>query len=128
MTSQTKAAHTPGPWVSSTFGFQVLTGDSWSTICVLKGSAGWKDGRGAYEQEYEWQNQEANARLIAAAPDLLDALNEILAYSGGANSALEDIYVMERARDALAKAEGCPMPNYEPPDAPGFEGGFAESH
>jgi hypothetical protein len=69
--------HTPGPWLPSKFGFQVLTGDSWNTICTLRGGAEWGDGRGKYEQEYEWQNQEANARLIAAAPDMLDALREI---------------------------------------------------
>lgn len=67
--SETK--HTPGPWVSSKFGFQVLTGDSWSTVCALKGDASWENNRGDYHQEYEWQRQEANARLIAAAPELL---------------------------------------------------------
>lgn len=72
------AQHTPGPWVSSKFGFQVLTGDSWSTVCTLKGDARWEDGRGDYAPEYEWQRQEANARLIAAAPDLLEALKAMM--------------------------------------------------
>lgn len=48
----------------------------------------------------------ANARLIAAAPDLVEALQDILDYSGGAASALEDEYVMDRARAALSKALG----------------------
>ena len=69
---------TPGPWIPSKFGSQVLTGDSWSTICELKGPAEWEDRRGAYEQEYEWQRQEANAKLIVlsreALPDLILAL------------------------------------------------------
>lgn len=69
-----KAGHTPGPWVTNKFGTQVLTGDSWSVICVLKGEAFWEDGRGRYEQAFEWQNQLANALLIAAAPEMLEAL------------------------------------------------------
>lgn len=48
----------------------------------------------------------ANARLIAAAPDLIEALQDILEYSGGAASALDDEYVMDRARAALSKALG----------------------
>lgn len=47
---------------------------------------------------------EANARLIASAPDLLEALIEIRDYSGGAPSALEDEYVVERMFAAIAKA------------------------
>lgn len=48
----------------------------------------------------------ANARLIAAAPELLAVLQEIVGYSGGAQTALDDEYVMERAAAALAKATG----------------------
>jgi hypothetical protein len=70
--------HTPGPWIASKFGFQVLTGDSWTTICTLKDGAEWEDGRGNYEQEFAWQKQEANAVLIAAAPTLLAALEGAL--------------------------------------------------
>ena len=57
---------TPGPWVPSRFGFQVLTGDSWSTVCTLKGDACWEDGRGDYQQEFEWQRQEANDSIREA--------------------------------------------------------------
>lgn len=45
-----------------------------------------------------------DARLIASAPDLLEALIEIRDYSGGAPSALEDEYVVERMLAAIAKA------------------------
>lgn len=77
--SETK--FTPGPWVSSRFGCQVVTGDSWSSICELKGDARWEDGRGSYEQEYDWQIQEANARLIAASPEMFDAGTRVLDYA-----------------------------------------------
>lgn len=45
-----------------------------------------------------------NFRLIAAAPDLLAAIEEIMDYRGGAESALEDTYVMERVAAAITKA------------------------
>jgi hypothetical protein len=48
----------------------------------------------------------ANAHLIASAPDLYEALNEILNYSGGADHATDDPYVMDRARAAFSKAQG----------------------
>lgn len=97
--------HTPGPWLSSKFGFQVLTGDSWNTICTLKGGAEWEDGRGKYEPEYEWQNQEANARLIAAAPALLEACAGVwmmLADTGDNELRL----IADECRAAIALANG----------------------
>lgn len=46
-----------------------------------------------------------DASLIVAAPDLLAVLQEIVDYSGGADHALDDPYVMERVRAAIAKAK-----------------------
>ena len=87
--------HTAGPWVASRFGFQVLTGDSWSVICTLKNGAEWEDRRGKYVPNYEWQNQEANARLIAAAPEMLAALKKarvaIATHSPDPTEPLEEI-------------------------------------
>lgn len=100
--------HTPGPWVYPRLGTQVLTGDSWSTICVLHSGHGdkfqdhrfaeWKDGRGAEEAG-------ANARLIAAAPELLDALKGMLKLwrdIGGD----ESNYFLSQTKAAISKAEG----------------------
>ena len=50
------------------------------------------------------QDIEKRARIIAAAPDLFDALNDITCYSGGAENATEDEYVMERANIACNDA------------------------
>lgn len=97
---------TPGPWIPSKFGFQVLTGDSWNTVCSLKGAAQWEDGRGKYEQEYEWQQQEANANLIAAAPELYESLKEVFALL----NEHEPVWYLQghykRMKAALEKAEG----------------------
>lgn len=114
-----ESKHTPGPWVSSKFGFQVLTGDSWNTICELRGPAEWEDKRGSYEQEFEGQIQQANARLIASAPDLLEALDNLLhAYSEpdrrlccegrdcGCMGATVHQEAEHYARKAIARAEG----------------------
>jgi hypothetical protein len=54
----------------------------------------------------DWNTKLANARLISAAPELLEALKEIVEYTGGASNALEDPYVMDRVNAAIAKAEG----------------------
>lgn len=93
-----KIEHTPGPWGIKFDEFDDawhVTPDGleppkfgeWSPICVL----------GAYHE-----NEEANARLIAAAPDLLSACKELLF------DAFEDVHpqAVKKARAAIKKAEG----------------------
>lgn len=68
------ASITPGPWNSSIHGNQVLTGDSWNTICEIRvrkdfSAAQWEDGRGSSDPT-------ANARAIALVPALI---REVLA-------------------------------------------------
>jgi hypothetical protein len=62
---------TPGPWVPSVYGSQVLTGDSWNTVCGVLGThncspepAEWEDGRTA-------KTIEANAQFIAESREAL---------------------------------------------------------
>ena len=78
--------HTPGPWYAEKFCI-------WAGDCFVAGTA---TGQGDPEQQ-------ANARLIAAAPDLLAALYSIAtdpsAIYSGANAHIGDI-----ARSAIAKA------------------------
>ncbi|WP_156933654.1 hypothetical protein [Paracoccus sp. J39] len=69
------ASITPGPWNSSIHGTQVLTGDSWNTICEIRvrkdfSAAQWEDGRGSSDPT-------ANARAIALVPALI---REVLAH------------------------------------------------
>lgn len=91
----THAAHTPGPWLcSGTSVSNPQANRPNATICDV---SGWGN-----RDEAE---QIANARLIAAAPDLLAALEDML------NLTLDedDIAVSSRitkARAAIAKAKG----------------------
>lgn len=87
------SAHTPGPWAAD-FGeaYAVTAPDKGRVaICTnLKGAHGMGGRRTGDEVE-------ANARLIAAAPDLLEALEVLVAELG-------DCRLTEPARAAIAKA------------------------
>lgn len=112
--------HTPGPWV---IGFHDGTGsgaeeDSGAyvtvpthpttsdaeTILVVRG--GTNDWGGAVGVVGRTQaEKEANARLIAAAPDLLEALNKITDQMDR-NRGRCDVATYNLACDAIEKAEG----------------------
>ncbi len=76
--------HTPGPWRVT--GPNVRAGHALLAIVCDH----WAD------EKTPEPEKEANARLIAAAPDLLDALKEITLEHG----------MTEKARAAIAKATG----------------------
>lgn len=91
--------HTPGPWVWDEDGAALRAPGKRIVL---------RDGEGIWNL---WNNPslkggmgEANARLIAAAPDLLEALQRVLrhipAEAGGA-SLSDDVH---RAQKAIAKA------------------------
>jgi hypothetical protein len=93
-------SHTPGPWFAhdfsglnegdveaSDFSVSCTTPDHITVAIVGKGLRNKKD---------EW---EANARLIAAAPELLEALEELMGWQSLASSEAK-----RKARDAIAKA------------------------
>lgn len=110
--------HTPGPWEigTSTRGYEVCTihgverqptedglGQSWVYVFpprIIDGEWHWPD-----EAE-----QLANARLIAAAPELLEALREWLDADDAWDCDPADDARLDRAREAaravIAKAEG----------------------
>lgn len=102
--------HTAGPWESQTVtiagdslhdiktGFGIYAGDD--CICDLMNGEGWTD-----------KEVEANAQLISAAPDLLEALqNALNVLAGLATGDLEtinrDSNAIKQARAAIAKARG----------------------
>ena len=74
--------HTPGPWLLENRGYKFIVskpGDGYITrdVCRMDGST-----MAAFEQE-------ANAQLIAAAPDLLEALKTVTSHLVAAHSLLE---------------------------------------
>lgn len=97
--------HTPGPWVAQ------CDPCHYDTLSEIRGGS--SERRNSLPQQLmvsvggwaSWQEQEANARLIAAAPELLEALRELtelahLHMTGGYGHAIDN------AARAIAKAEG----------------------
>lgn len=93
--TKTLASHTPGPWRCSCGGGEVI-GNS-----RVVATMAWCSGFGPED--------EANASLVAAAPDLLGALRFILAfYEPGQRHLDTNAWKVAEAsaRAAVAKAEG----------------------
>ena len=93
--------HTPGPWTRAQYGNL----DRWAVMA---------SGQTIAELDSELSNflrndhetRDANARLMAAAPELLTALESLLTAATGE---LPETWVcFEMARDAIAKATGKP--------------------
>ena len=96
--------HTPGPWTVdyTDDNLRIQAGDL--LIAEVNGSTEHIEVRGLDEE-----TTEANAWLIAAAPDLLAALERILARLEMLNLFIErgeDAKVVEQARAAIGKATG----------------------
>lgn len=95
--------HTPGPWMVTDSGGDVNVMDGCSIgIDDAFGQDGGRDYCLATVVNGDPDELRANAELVAAAPELLDALEEMMEYLpcnqlGG---------VTHRARAAIAKAKG----------------------
>jgi hypothetical protein len=104
--------HTPGPWhyrsnahSKSTFGISIFHG----TAPYEEGLIADLSGRyKSYRTEAEiGPSTIANARLIAAAPDLLSALEEMMSvFQDHEQYDEESAEVIQSARSALRKAKG----------------------
>jgi hypothetical protein len=90
--------HTPGPWRASNATVYAPNQNAPRQMIPIKIESGWLDG--AWESDDE---AHANARLIAAAPEMLEALELIDGYDG---DAIPVSQVRETVRAALAKARG----------------------
>jgi hypothetical protein len=92
--------HTPGPWLA--VGAQVeIEDDSVPDICTC-------DPQVMRQSHLDWHPRtvEANARLIAAAPDLLEALEGTAALLEALGYAADTSLTVGAARAAIAKAKG----------------------
>jgi hypothetical protein len=100
--------HTPGPWIASNVptiedgltSWHVFTPNGKGYVIARTGLSNIGETLAAAQ---------ANARLIAAAPDLLDALHDCALVLDSANRHVKGtcnafIQVLEKARTALAKA------------------------
>lgn len=85
---QTKSAFTPGPWEAH--GCEVVGSG------FIVATVNWHSGH---------NHERANARLIAAAPDLYEALQDCAAVCAGETMSKGGLVAaLEKARDALARA------------------------
>ena len=91
--SKQETSHTPGPWevFESHAGTYVIDSAEQSAVCRI-----------------EWcLEDEANARLIASAPEMLDALKRLCSKFGvDDNGSPRDWTEWREARAVIAKAEG----------------------
>ena len=94
--------HTPGPW-------KVVGTEIWGANVKIA------SGRGAYDEK-DRQKNKANARLIAAAPDLLEALRKILHWYDTDNGSLANmantVEIWENMRTVCKEVEE-PLPKFK---------------
>ena len=96
-----QSKHTPAPWVAS-------------EACEVSGWISIK----AHDERYDHSTplasvyfrgdavNEANARLIAAAPELLAALQNVMPHIGAGYSGINRESVLKPVKEAIAKARG----------------------
>lgn len=88
--------HTPGPWVARNVGGRdIVQSDAWRD-----GTESSRHASDGHEVRVYSRQGAADAALIAAAPELLEALREVLQISDRKHEA------WDRAHAAIAKAEG----------------------
>ena len=100
-------AHTPGPWYADTMGYPSIinAGNTENPkpgciVCIIEDPA----GPNTYTSKNDRTNA-ANARLIAAAPDLLAVASALVNFNNADNPMTED-ELQSMASAAITKAEG----------------------
>ena len=99
------SGHTPGPWEWYTSNSYNRLGAAYGPYCELLYPVVYKDGHPGIE----WRN-EADARLIAAAPELLEALRALAGTEAAqrhlVSSGASTVNTVRFVRAVIAKAEG----------------------
>jgi hypothetical protein len=91
---------TPGPWETYEFDDQIGVSGNYADVADCTGLEYRFDSSRSREEIL------ANARLIAAAPDLLEALKALLFNATHGNGLEAHYRAQDDARAAIAKAEG----------------------
>lgn len=101
--------HTPGPWVSVVYPPGSCLDEDGQDLCAYIDSADTGQSVAHVFCEQDLSLRDANARLIAAAPDLLGALKQLRSWQGGKTRLRRDEKVLlQIANAAIAKATGEP--------------------
>lgn len=98
----TKTSHTAGPWkINQQNNYAIIYAGFTEQICVCKNNA--DDMMGVLSQE----EQSANAKLISAAPDLLEALMALTDIVSGLEAECDSAGIgdLVEVRDAWRKAD-----------------------
>lgn len=115
-----ESKHTPGPWSVPHFaepdtncmcGY-VLTGDMFGAVCTVHASGEGDDWQ-SHGDNPKFAEAVANAHLIAAAPDLLEALRDCLDRFVEAFPAASEYEPIKRGFAAIAKATASHLPTQE---------------
>lgn len=96
------AQHTPGPWTLQ--GIEADQSESLSAVYRVRGPSEFPDIAEVYFRDTD-EETDANARLIAAAPELLDALSDLVGGCGKEGDLFCSV-AMEKARAVIGKATG----------------------
>ncbi len=101
------SGHTPGPWKTGWLeSYNAMTGEP--VAYVYRSDAETADTRICIRTVGDLFDVDADAKLIAAAPDLLEALKGAISTLASMNWANRSDNVLTRAKAAIAKAEGPP--------------------
>lgn len=120
------SAHTPGPWVvveretlddGSVYPRHIIGGARELVVCYLESefvAQQVDDSDAMFEAVGDMRSKAANARLISAAPDMLEALEEINGCIEWSDHAQKWVLLgrfrtqpaLEKVRAAIAKAKG----------------------
>lgn len=99
MTTKQAAKHTPGPWE--------IVSHQRASLCEASIEVHSLNGRQVCDMgDYPNDEDKTNARLIAAAPDLLQALKDIVKRVGPPAYSDTEVAVVNIAENAITKAEG----------------------
>jgi hypothetical protein len=100
------ARHTAGPWVVTSenagLGFNVYADKK----TRIGHTVGFEPRPGSNERKLSTEEAEANARLIAAAPELLEALKDMVAMEEWDEVPIDSPCTVGKAKRAIAKAGG----------------------